>query len=201
MFISFDGLDGVGKSTQIRLLCDWLTGRGLEVATCRDPGTTQLGEALRDIILAGSAGATGTRCEMLLYMAARAQLVEEFIAPTLAAGKVVVSDRFLLSNVVYQGYGSGLDVDALWQIGSIACNELLPTVSIVLDMDQQQAAARLNRPLDRMESRGGEFRERIRQGFLAEARKRPAEIIVVPADLPVPEVHAQIIAAIESRLD
>ncbi len=107
---------------------------------------------------------------MLLYMAARAQLVEQVIRPALAAGKTVVCDRFLLANVVYQGYAGGLDVDALWSVGEVATGGLHPDLTIVLDMDVRAARERMDRALDRMESQGTEFLERVRHGFLIESR-------------------------------
>ena len=115
MFFSFDGIDGVGKTTQMELFCQWLAdewpGGGREVVTCRDPGSTPLGERVREILLNSDHRTPITaRSEMLLYMAARAQLVEQVICPALDAGRVVVSDRYLLANIVYQGYAGGLDV-------------------------------------------------------------------------------------------
>ena len=130
--------------------------------------------------------------ETLLYMAARAQLVAEVIRPALAAGKTVVSDRFLLANVVYQGHAGGLDVDELWTIGRLATGGLEPDLTVVLDMAPEEAAGRLTRPLDRMELQGEEFRQRLRQGFLAEAARRPDRIVVVDAARSIEDVQADI---------
>ncbi|MEM6799211.1 MAG: dTMP kinase, partial [Planctomycetota bacterium] len=136
MFISFDGVDGVGKSTQLTELADWLRELGHDVVTCRDPGSTPLGERVRDILLAsGEETPIGGRAEMLLYMAARAQLVEQVIRPAIDAKKVVVSDRFLLSNVVYQGHAGGLPVDQLWEVGRVATGGVEPDCTLLLDMD------------------------------------------------------------------
>src|SRR5437868_6589400 len=120
MFFSFDGIDGVGKSTQLELFVQWLRESGRDVVSCRDPGSTELGEAIRKILLADFETPIARRSEMLLYMAARAQLVEQVIRPALARGQVVVCDRFLLANVVYQGYAGGLDVETLWNVGRVA---------------------------------------------------------------------------------
>src|SRR5687768_15470810 len=109
MFLTLDGLDGAGKSTQVALLREWLASQGREVITCRDPGTTAIGEAIRHVLLDHRHASMSRRAEMLLYMAARAQMVEETIGPALAAGKTVISDRYLLANVVYQGHAGGLD--------------------------------------------------------------------------------------------
>src|SRR4051812_18910546 len=116
LFLSLDGIDGTGKSTQCRLLADWLRGRGRAVVACVDPGGTPLGQEVRQILLSGRYHPTPA-CEALLFMASRAQLVDEVIRPALERGEVVVSDRFLLANVVYQGHAGRLDVDLLWQVG------------------------------------------------------------------------------------
>jgi dTMP kinase len=198
-FLSLDGLDGAGKSTQVGLLAHWLSGLGRQVVACRDPGSTRLGDEVRRILLEGHELGTTRRAEMLLYMAARAQLVEEVIAPALAAGRDVISDRYLLANVVYQGYAGGLDVEELWRIGLAATGGRLPDLTLVLDLPLEVALARLNRPLDRMERRGEEFLRRVREGFLAEAARRPGEIVVVDAARPVEELHAEIRRIVQKR--
>ena len=200
MFLSLDGIDGTGKSTQIALLADWLRGAGHDVVPCRDPGSTPLGEAVRQILLDVRATPFARTTEMLLYMAARAQLVAEVIRPALAVGKIVVADRFLLANVVYQGHAGGLDVSELWRIGRTATGGLEPALTIVLDMPPQAAAERLDRPLDRMEQQGDDFRDRLRQGFLSEAGRRPDQIVVIDAARPVAVVQADIRRAVEDRL-
>lgn len=196
MFLSLDGIDGVGKTTQIELLCQWLRAEGCDVVTCRDPGSTRLGEAIRKILLDRDDLGMGRTSEMFLYMAARAQLVEEVIAPALEAGKTVVADRFLLANVVYQGHAGGLDVETLWQVGRVATAGLTPTLTIVLDMPSEKAAARLDRTLDRMERQGEGFRRALRDGFLAEAARRPREVVVVDAGRSRDEVQADIRAVV-----
>lgn len=145
MFFSFDGLDGVGKSTQIQLFCEWLTARGHTVVSCRDPGATQLGEAVREILLKQAGPAIGRMSEMLLYMAARAQLVEEIIQPALSVGKTIVSDRFLLSNIVYQGHAGGLEVAELWRIGNVITRGVQPNLTFLLDLPPAAAQGRLQR--------------------------------------------------------
>jgi len=199
MFFSFDGVDGVGKTTQLDLFCQWLRQRGDDVVTCRDPGGTRLGETIREILLEHSDVAIAARSEMLLYMASRAQLVDEVIRPALAAGKTVVSDRYLLANVVYQGHGGGLDVERLWQVGLVATADLLPDLTFLLDMPAAASAQRIDRAPDRMESRGTEFLERVRQGFLVEARRR-AGIVVIDAGQDVPAVQRAIRQAAEDKV-
>ncbi len=191
MFFSFDGIDGVGKSTQARLLAAWLRERGREVVECRDPGSTAVGEKVRGILL-DTRSTISLRAEALLYMAARAEMVEEIIRPALEAGKVVVSDRFLLSNVVYQGHAGGLDVEMLWRLGEIATAGVRPDLTFVLDMEIAGADARLNRQLDRMEQKGSDYRQRLRQGFLAEAAKADRQIVVISAEGQIEAVQERI---------
>ena len=193
MFFSFDGIDGVGKSTQVRLFEESLRANDFDVVICRDPGSTPLGERIRDLLLSiDESTPIGCRSEMLLYMAARAQLVEQVIQPALAAGKVVVADRYLLANVVYQGHAGSLSPQQIWQVGEIATGGLMPSCVFVLDMSIEQANCRMNRSLDRMESRGDEYRERVRAGFLEEASRAPKQIHLIDASRPIEAVQADI---------
>jgi dTMP kinase len=192
MFFSIDGGDGAGKSTQLELFCQWLQSQGQRVITCRDPGSTRLGEAVRELLLDRHDLDIRRPSEMFLYMAARAQLVEEIIRPAQQRGTTVVADRYVLANVVYQGYGGGLDVDMLWEVGRIATGGLMPDLTIVLDMPAEAAAARIARNLDRMEQQGAEFHARVREGFLTEAGRHPGKIVVIDADRPIEQVQADI---------
>ncbi len=170
-FISLDGIDGTGKSTQSRLLADWLRGRGWNVVECHDPGGTALGDKLREILL-DRRHEISLMAEALLFMASRAELLERVIRPALDSGSLVVSDRYLLANVVYQGYAGGLNVDDLWAIGRAAAGRLEPDLTIVLDLPVDLAQRRRGREPDRLESRQLDFHERVRQGFLTEAKRR-----------------------------
>jgi len=192
MFFSFDGIDGTGKSTQVQLFADWLRQTGHDVVVCRDPGGTELGEAVRQVLLNDFATPIGRRSEMLLYMASRAQLVDQVIRPALDRGQVVVSDRYLLANVVYQGYAGGLDVETLWQIGRTATDGIAPDLMFLLDMPLDKAQARIARQLDRMEQQDDAFRERLRAGFLTEAARQPERIAVIDASGPPEHVQALI---------
>ncbi len=191
LFLSLDGIDGTGKSTQGRLLAEWLRERGREVVPCTDPGGTPLGKELRQILLSDTYHLT-TACAALLFMASRAQLVAEVIRPALEAGKVVISDRFLLANVVYQGHAGGLDVDLLWQAGRLSSGGLEPELTLVLDLPVEQALARRGREPDWIERQPLDFHERVRQGFLTEARRRPGRIVVVDARGSIDEVQAEL---------
>jgi dTMP kinase len=196
MFLSFEGVDGTGKSTQIHLLAETLRQRGRQVVTCRDPGSTPLGERLRQLLLDRHDTPIDRRSEMLLFMAARAQLVEEVIRPALAAGHIVISDRFLLSTVVYQGHAGGLNPEDIWVVGRVATAGIMPSVVFVLDMPAARAASRIARARDRMESQGLDYLEQVRQGFLSEAQRRPQEIFVLDADRPAEMIHADVLQVI-----
>ncbi len=200
MFLSLDGGDGTGKSTQCRLLAQWLAAQGHEVVACRDPGSTPLGEAVRGLLLDRHDLSIHRRSEMFLYMAARAQMVEEVIRPALEAGKTVLADRFLLANVVYQGYAGGLDVATLWEVGRVATGNLMPRLTVVLDVPAEVAAARLTGTPDRMESQGAAFHARVREGFLNEAARQPGRIVVVDASAGIDEVHQAVQGAVAAVL-
>jgi dTMP kinase len=159
-----------------------------------------LGEAVRELLLHRGDLRIDRRSEMLLYMAARAQLVEEVIRPALAAGKAVVSDRYLLANVVYQGYAGGLPVDDLWHVGTIAVAGVMPDLTVVLDVPPDVAASRLQRALDRMERQGSEFHARVRHGYLTEATRQPGRLVVIDAARPADQVQADIRAAVAHLL-
>ena len=169
--VVLEGPDGSGKSTQANLLADWLRHLGRAVVSCRDPGGTGLGDLLRNVLLNRHDLVCGVRAEMLLYMASRAQMVEEVIQPALAAGQTVVCDRFLLSNVVYQGYAAGLPPQEIWDVGRIATAGISPDLTLVLDLPGEVGARRIQaRARDRIESRGQEYQDRVRQGYLDAAR-------------------------------
>jgi dTMP kinase len=179
MFIVLEGPDGSGKSTQAAGLASWLQAHGREVVTCRDPGGTGLGDRLRPILLDRSVVAIGLRAEMLLYMASRAQLVEEVIRPALGAGRVVVCDRYLLSNVVYQGIAGGLGTDAVWRVGAEATGGLMPDLTLLIDVPPEVARVRVGPPRDRIEDRPESYRARVRQGYLGAVATYPAPIAVI----------------------
>lgn len=188
MFFAFDGIDGTGKSTQLVLFTQWLQSLGHSVVICRDPGGTPTGEAIRKLLL-DPASQISPRAEALLYMAARAELVDEVIRPALKAEQVVVSDRFLLANVVYQGHAGGIPTDDLWQLGNFAVGGVSPDLILLFDLPSEVATARIQRKPDRLEQRGAEYQQRLREGFLAEARRNPEQIAVINAAGSVEEVH------------
>ncbi len=191
IFLSLDGADGAGKSTQGKLLADWLQSQGHTVTQCVDPGGTPLGGELRRILL-HTTDPLDLRAEALLFMASRAQLVNQVIRPALEAGQIVLSDRYLLANVVYQGHAGGLDSADLWRIGEFATGNLLPDRVFVFDIPLELAQTRRNSSPDRMEQRPDEFHRRVRQGFLAEVARQPNRLILIDASRTVGEVQEQL---------
>ncbi len=198
-FLVLDGLDGTGKSTQCRLLADWLRGKAFSVVECVDPGSTAIGDVIRDLLL-DRRREMPVACEAFLFMASRAQLTAEIIRPALEQGKAVVSDRYLLANIVYQGHAGGVDPDLLRHMGRLATGGIEPDLTLVLDLDPVTAASRRSGPLDRVESRDQDYQERVRAGFLAEARKQPERIRVVDAGRSVEAVHAHICREVQRIL-
>jgi dTMP kinase len=187
-FISLDGLDGAGKSTQCRLLAQWLRSQGHRVTECADPGGTPVGDMIRALLL-DHGREMNLPCEALLFMASRAQLTSAVIRPALDAGEVVVCDRYLLANVVYQGHAGGLDPQLLYAVGRFATGNLEPDLILVLDLPVESARSRRSGPGDRFEIRDDRYQARVREGFLAEASRRPDQIRVIDATQPVAAVH------------
>lgn len=201
-FLVLDGPDGGGKTTQVERLADWLRGRGLDVVTCRDPGGTALGNRLRSILMDRGDVAISMRAEMLLFMASRAQMVEEIIRPAMESGHVVVCDRFLLSTIAYQGHAGGLSPPDITAVGVVATGHLLPDLTIVLDVPPGAARGRIGAARDRIEDRPASYHERVREGFLSAATTHggvpetsplyPAPIVVVDATAGPDEVFEAI---------
>lgn len=191
IFISLDGVDGTGKSTQCHLLAEWFRNKGFETCECVDPGGTAVGQLLRQILLDNRQDIS-LECEMFLFMASRAQLTEQIIRPALAQEKVVICDRFLLANVVYQGHAGGMPVDLLWSIGATATRSLLPDLTIVLDLPLEQANQRRKKTSDRMESKGQQFFQKVRTGFQTEVARNSQSMVLVDASPGIEQVHQKI---------
>ncbi|MDP3044040.1 MAG: dTMP kinase, partial [Bacillota bacterium] len=167
-FIVFEGIDGVGKTTQINLLQDRLTAAGLRVLVTREPGGTRLGEIIRGVLLNPVHSEMAPETESLLYVAARAQFVREVVRPALADGMVVLSDRYADSTLAYQGYGRRLDVARLGEINGLATGDLHPALTVLLDLPVEAALARTGaKERDRLEQETGAFYQRVRDGYLA----------------------------------
>jgi dTMP kinase len=200
LFLSLDGIDGAGKSTQCRLLADWLRAKGHVVTLGRDPGGTPTGDRIRELLL-DHKSEMSLLCEAFLYMASRAQLVEQVIRPALGRGEIVVSDRYLLANVVYQGHAGGLPAAKLWELGQVATGGLMPDLTIVLDLEVRTATARKDGPPDRMESKGQAYAEQVRAGFLAEARRLPERTRIIDANQPAEQVALAVQREVSRVLD
>lgn len=167
-FLVFDGPDGSGKSTQLKMFLRAARGAGLAITEVREPGGTEIGEKIRDALLEHlDREEMSLRCEMLLYMASRAQLCEQVIAPALARGELVVADRFVSSTYAYQGAAGGIPFEEIDRAAQIAMQGVEPDATLIFDVDQETAASRLNPLLDRMEAKGAEFHQRVRDGYHA----------------------------------
>ena len=199
-FIALDGPDGGGKSTHLARVAAWLTESGRDVVTCRDPGGTPLGDRLRALVMGRDQAAIGMRAEMLLYMASRAQLVEEVIRPATEMGKIVLSDRFLLANMVYQGVAGGLDPAEILRVGLAATGGLLPDLTIVLDVPAEVANARTGGARDRIEDRPDAYKEAVRAGFRDAPRLYPAPVVVLDACGDIDETFHAIRAEVSRAL-
>lgn len=179
IFITFEGIDGCGKSTQVRLFADWLAELGKAVLVTREPGGTQLAEKIRQVLLEPSAEEVHPLTEILLYAAARAQHVAHQILPALVAGKIVVCERFVDSTLAYQGFGLGYDVEIIKKLNDVASGGLVPDWTLLMDLSPEVAAERMQqRPggEDRIEARGIAFQSRVRDGYLQLAAEHPRRI-------------------------
>ena len=207
LFITLEGIDGTGKSTQLRLLAQHLKRRGLPVRATREPGGTKVGERIRTILLASTTTRLAPLAELALMYAARAQHLQEVIRPALAKGEIVVSDRYNDASLAYQGYGRKLGEETVRAFDRIVCARTQPDLTIVLDLaphlSLQRARGRQSRRKsrqERFELQGMNFHRRVRSGYLAVARKEPRRVKVVRANGPVAEVQAEIRKLVDAFL-
>jgi dTMP kinase len=199
-FLVLDGPDGAGKTTQAARLANYLRGRGLSVVGLREPGATPAGEAIRDLLLNPETD-IGARAEMLLYQAARAQIIEAVILPQLEAGKTILLDRFGYATVAYQGYGLGLDADEIRSVTRIATGGIVPDHVFILDVPPDVGLARLDGPKDRIEGRPLDYHRRVREGFLAEAERLGDRCTLIDTTHSPDEVAARLIEAVDRLWD
>jgi dTMP kinase len=181
LFITFEGPEGSGKSTHSRLLCEFLRKWGCKVLYTREPGGTFISEKIRRILLDTRNKKMDIVCELLLYMASRAQVVEEKILPALKNGEIVICDRFLDATLAYQGYGGGIDAKLIKSIGKLATKGILPDITFLLDIAVSEGLSRAGKIKDRMEKKPFAFHRKVRKGYLAIARKEPKRIKVLLA--------------------
>jgi dTMP kinase len=206
-FITFEGGEGSGKTTQLKALLAHIRALQGEAVQTRDPGGTAIGNQVRDLLLNGDNVRMSALAELFLYEASRAQLVQEVIRPALAAGRIVLCDRFTDSTYAYQGYGRGLDLDLVERLNAVAADGLRPDLTFLLDLDPAvglaRAAERLAHPRqqrDRLEGEVLEFHQRVRAGYRALAAREPERVVVLDATLGILELGAQIRRHVESRL-
>ena len=195
-FITLEGIDGCGKSTQARLLAAALEHAGCPVLRLREPGGTEISEKIRALLLDPANAAMSETCELLLFEAARAQLVEEVVVPALAAGQVVVCDRFYDSTTAYQAFADGLDCAMVRSANALAVGECIPRLTLVYDVSVGEALARraARAGQDRMELKGDVFQESVAAGFRAIAKREPERVKLIDASAGVAEVFAQTVA-------
>ncbi len=203
-FFSLEGIDGSGKSTQIDMLISALESEGYSVVKLREPGGAKISERIREILLDPSfKGVMADKTELLLYNAARAQVIAEIIQPALDAGKVVIADRFAWSTFAYQGYARGLGADMVQRLTELTCDGCFPELTVVLDIDVMRGRARTAKrgeAPDRLESEKAEFFERVRQGYLAAARDYPDCVSAIDADRSPEAVFADLYRLVKERL-
>ena len=202
-FLVFDGPDGSGKSTQFHRFSHWAQARGLDVCEVREPGGTYIGEQVRRLLLdPTNREEIDLRAEMLLFMASRAQLIAQRIRPDLAAGCLVLADRFISSTLAYQGAAGGLPVDDILAVGRVALGGeggTWPDLTVVFDVDEHTAASRLSPLLDRMEQKGVDYHRLVRRGYLDQSRADPQRYAVVDATREPDEVFGMLLHTLESR--
>ncbi len=198
-FITFEGADGAGKTTQIDFVKEFLSENNIEFVTTREPGAGKLGEKIRDILL-NYDGDIAPLSELLLYMADRAQHVENFIRPNLMAGKIVLCDRYIDSSVAYQGFARGLNIEQIKSLNNIATNNLTPDITFLFDIETQTAMQRVGNNKDRMEKEGIEFHKKLCEGYRILAKENPDRFVIIDANKSVEEVKKQTLTELKKHL-
>jgi dTMP kinase len=199
LFITFEGADGCGKTTQLNLLKDYLTSKGYDVILTREPGGKGLGEKIREILL-NYDGVVSNRCESFLFLADRAQNIDVIVKPAINNGKIVLCDRHTDSSVAYQGYGRGLDITEIDMLNNLATGGIKPDLTLVFDVDIETSMKRVGDEKDRMESSGIEFFNRVRNGYLELAKKEPHRIKVIDSTRKIEQVHSDVTDIINKYL-
>lgn len=197
LFITFEGADGCGKTTQMKLLAEYLKQQGKNVVLTREPGGKGLGEKVREILL-NYDGPVSDRCESFLFLADRAQNIDIIVNPAVEDGKIILCDRHIDSTVAYQGYGRGLDIERINKLNDIATNGKKPDLTFVFDIDVETSMKRVGKEKDRMESAGIDFHNRVRKGYLELAKQEPQRIKVLDATKSIEEIHKNVVEIFEN---
>jgi len=193
MLITFEGSEGSGKSTQIELIRKYLQkSRRREVLFLREPGGVKISEKIRRVLLDVKNVKMVDECEMLLYMAARAQMVYEKVLPALKRGAIVLCDRFSDSTLAYQGYGNGMDIDFIKKVGRFVTKDVQPDLTLIFDIEAQKGLARLNRVKDRIEQRAIAYHKRVRKGYCELAKKEPKRVKIIKVNRTIEDVHEEV---------
>ena len=199
LFITFEGADGCGKTTQLNLLKDYLIEKGYEVVLTREPGGKGLGEKLREILLKFD-GEVSNRCESFLFLADRAQNIDIIVKPAILDGKIVLCDRHTDSSVAYQGYGRGLDIEEINTLNNLATGGLKPDLTLVFDVDVETSMKRVGDEKDRMESSGVEFFNKVRNGYLELSKKEPDRIKVIDSTRTIEQVQTDVLNIVDKYI-
>lgn len=197
LFITFEGCDGCGKTTQLNLLADFLNEKGYQVLITREPGAKGLGEKIRELLL-NYDGEVSQRCESFLFLADRAQHIDKIVKPAVENGVIVLCDRHTDSTIAYQGYGRGLDIDELNKLNEIATGSMKPDLTLLFDVDSETSMKRIGENKDRMESAGIEFQKKVRKGYLELAQKEPNRIKVFNSSKSIEELHQEVINIVKT---
>lgn len=187
LFITFEGADGCGKTTQLEMTANYLKGKGYDVITTREPGAEKLGKTLREILLHYD-GEISSRSELFLYLADRAQHIDMVVKPAIERGTIVLCDRHTDSTLAYQGYGRGLDLDQLKKLNNIAVNGCKPDLTLLYDVSVEVAQTRVGKEKDRLESEGVIFHNKVRNGYLELAKNEPQRFAIIDASLSIDAV-------------
>lgn len=199
LFITFEGIDGCGKTTQINLLKNYLENNGYKVILTREPGAKGLGEKLREILL-NYDGEVSSNCESFLFLADRAQHIDTIIKPAIQTGTVVLCDRHTDSTVAYQGYGRNLDLDQIKHLNNIATSGIKPDITFILDIDIETSLTRIGKGRDRMENSGHEFFERVRNGYIEISKQEPERVKLLNGKDTIDNLNKQIIDSVQKIL-
>ena len=199
LFITFEGCDGCGKTTQLNLLANFLKEKGYEVLITREPGALGLGEKIRELLL-NYTGEVSQKCEGFLFLADRAQHIDTIVKPAIEKGIIVLCDRHIDSTIAYQGYGRELNIKELIELNKLATGGIKPDLTLLFDVDIETSMQRVGQNKDRMESAGIEFQKKVRKGYLEIAQNEPDRIMVFDSSKTIEQLHKEVINTVQNFL-